>query len=167
MRDKPGTNLPRRIIPHFHEETKAYLRANPEALDRSSTVPAKVLKGANWPVSRVRLQVPEAQANVGSARLRAATFARATHQRYEVRRQVFHASAATNEQASGRNAPEALSSGAELVNHKPQSIQSQNLNTTILVLPGCFTGYDGLRSFPHLSAIAHNWKLYTGPFSTQ
>ncbi|AEO54169.1 hypothetical protein MYCTH_2123045 [Thermothelomyces thermophilus ATCC 42464] len=166
-RDDSGTDVPYRILPHFHEETKAYLRGNTDVLDRLPAVKATALERANRSVPQMPLGTTEAQGNAGSARLRAATFARLRERWREARGGVLHASGATGQPTSRRRARGAAPSAAGLADHKPQSIESRNLNTATLVTPGRYPVYDGLRSSPPFAG-AHSWKLYTGPcFDTQ
>ncbi|KAL2178681.1 uncharacterized protein P884DRAFT_298635 [Thermothelomyces heterothallicus CBS 202.75] len=168
-RDDSGTDVPYRILPHFHEETKAYLKGNTEVLDRLPAVKAKALERANLSVPNMTLGTTEAQGNAGSARLRVATFSRLRERWREARGRVLHASGAPGQPTSRRRAREAAPSAAGLADHKPRSIESRNINTATLVTPGRYPVYDGLRSSPPFAGTgAHSWKLYTGPyFDTQ
>ncbi|KAL2171887.1 hypothetical protein VTG60DRAFT_1274 [Thermothelomyces hinnuleus] len=170
-RDDSGTDVPYRILPHFHEETKAYLRGNTEVLNRLPAVKAKALERANQSVGTPNATGDNRSA--GQCRVGSAPGSDICPAERAVagsaRGRVLHASGATGQQTSRRRARGAAPSAAGLADHKPQSIESRNLNTATLVTPGRYPVYDGLRSSPPFAGTgAHGWKLYTGPcFDTQ
>ncbi|KAL2158554.1 hypothetical protein VTH06DRAFT_4321 [Thermothelomyces fergusii] len=167
IQDKPGTDPPHRIIPHFHEETEAYLRGDTAVLNRLPAAQAKALKRASRSAPRARLRAAEAQGNAGAARVRAATSARPRARWQEVRRRAPRASAAAGEQTAEERASGPAPCAVEPVDLKLQSIEPRNLDTATSVTPGRLPAYDGLRSSPPFAAAgagAHSWKLYTGPF---